>query len=216
MAETKTIAPMSIQVLRDGYHRFRNDDFPAMRAQFERLAQEGQHPVALFLGCSDSRVVPELFTRAAPGTLFVVRNVANLVPPAGTYHNSVGAAVEYAVGHLHVPTLIVCGHYDCGGIKALDQPEAFVQAHDPSLAAWLSHARPAQLRVDARGAVAEARHAAIVEENVLLQLEHLQTYTAVQDALRARKLELHGWVYDIGTGVVRAYNPASRRFEFDF
>jgi carbonic anhydrase len=174
-----------IQVLLDGYQRFRSEDFPAMREEFVRLAQEGQRPVGLLIGCSDARVVPELFTHAVPGRLFVVRNVANIVPPAGGYDNSVGAAVEYAVDHLHVPALIVCGHYDCGGIKALDGPEGLVQAHAPSLAAWLNHARQAQLSVDARGTTAEARHATIVEENVVLQLEHLQTYTAVQDALRA-------------------------------
>jgi carbonic anhydrase len=190
----------------------------ALRVQFfedeqdllETLAQRGQSPDAMFIGCSDSRVVPEALLGARPGDLFVVRVVANIVPPhiAGQY--AVGAAVEYAILHLKVKHLIICGHTDCGGIKALDRPPAMTA--EPSIAGWLKFARPAQKKVDARGAAGGDRHRAIVEENVLLQLENLQTHPAVRDALGHQQIELHGWVYDLTRRQIYYHDAARQRF----
>jgi len=190
----------------------------ALRARFfedeqellDTLAKHGQSPDAMFIGCSDSRVVPEALLGARPGDLFVVRVVANIVPPhiAGQY--AVSAAIEYAILHLKVKHLIVCGHTDCGGIKALDHPPAMTA--EPSIAGWLKFARPAQKKVDMHGAAGGDRHQAIVEENVLLQLENLQSHPAVRDALAHKQIELHGWVYHLAGRQIRYYDPAQRRF----
>jgi carbonic anhydrase len=191
-------------------HALRAQFFESEQELLETLACQGQFPDVMFMGCSDSRVVPELLTGARPGDLFVTRVVANIVPPYGIGQYAVGAAVEYAVLHLKVKHLILCGHTDCGGIKALDHPVDM--ASEPSIAGWIEFARPAQTRVDARGVVGDARHQTIVEENVLLQLENLQTYPAVRRALAEKQLELHGWVYDLAERQMRYYDPAQGRF----
>lgn len=109
-----------------------------------------------------------------------------------------GAVIEYAVLHLHVKHIIICGHTDCGGIKALD---GYIdQANEPHIARWLEFARPAQTQIDAQGADAERRHRAIVEQNVLNQLMNIQTYACVRRALESDELELHGWLYDLSAG----------------
>ena len=101
-----------------GHRKFRQEYANNEREFLKRLASKGQSPNALYIGCSDSRVVPELLTSSSPGEIFVLRNVANLVPVFDHPDSSVGAAIEYAVGHLQVPHIIVCGHYECGGVKA--------------------------------------------------------------------------------------------------
>lgn len=188
----------------------RAEFFEKEQELLEALARHGQSPDAMFIGCSDSRVVPEFLTGARPGDLFVARVVANIVPPYGTGQNAVGAAVEYAVLHLKVNHLILCGHTDCGGIQALDHPVDM--AAEPAIAGWIEFARPAQTRVDARGLAGNARHLAIVEENVLLQLENLQTYDAVRRALAENRLELHGWVYDVAGRQMRFYDATQASF----
>jgi carbonic anhydrase len=192
-------------------HALRTEFFENERELLDMLARQGQSPDVMFIGCSDSRVVPELLTGARPGDLFVARVVANIVPPYGTGQNAVGAALEYAVLHLQVEHLIVCGHTDCGGIKALDHPVDM--AAEPAIAGWIEFARPAQTQIDARGGLADdARHRAIVEENVLLQLENLQTYDAVRRALAENRLELHGWVYDLAKRQMSFYDATQGSF----
>ncbi len=192
-------------------HALRTEFFENEGELLDMLAHQGQSPDVMFIGCSDSRVVPELLSGARPGDLFVARVVANIVPPYGTGQNAVGAAVEYAVLHLKVRHVIVCGHTDCGGIQALDHP--LDMAAEPAIAGWIEFARPAQTQVDARGGLADdARHRAIVEENVLLQLENLQTYGAVRRALVENQLELHGWVYDLAGRQMRFYDPTQSSF----
>ena len=176
-----------------------------------QLAREGQKPKVMFVGCSDSRVVPELLTGARPGEVFVVRNVANIIPPFGVGHWSVGAALEYAVNHLKIAHLVICGHTECGGIKALDsRMDALAE---PSLAQWVELAREAQTRVDGRGVEKEKRHRAIVEQNIILQLEHAAGYSAVTKALKENRLELHGWLFDLLGPWVYSYNPTTKQFE---
>jgi len=175
-----------------------------------RLASEGQSPDALYIGCSDSRVVPELLTNSSPGELFVLRNVANLVPVFNDPDSSVGAAIEYAVVHLHVPHIIVCGHYGCGGVKAaldgLDKERGL-----PSLFEWLSEVRAAAENVDpALDPAVRWRRA--VEESVVFQLGNLPSYPAVASALAAGKLRMHGWVYDLHTGSLSVYDVNTHAF----
>jgi carbonic anhydrase len=165
----------------------------------------------MFVGCSDSRVVPELLTGAHPGEIFVMRNIANVIPPFGIGHYSVGAALEYAVNHLKVAHLVICGHTDCGGIKALDtRPNPL---EEPALAQWIEFAREAQTRVDGRGVEPERRHRAIVEQNVIVQMDHAAGYPAVRKALEENRLELHGWLFDIYAPLVCSYNHKTGQFE---
>jgi carbonic anhydrase len=168
------------------------------QALFERLATQGQSPQVLFIGCSDSRVPPELLTGTGPGELFVLRNVGNIVPPFGTGEMGAGAAIEYAVQHLQVGHVIVCGHTGCGAIQALDA--LLDWAREPHIARWIEHARPARTKVGASGLPEEGHHLATVRENVLLQLENLRSYDPVREGERSGTLTLHGWVYHLETG----------------
>jgi carbonic anhydrase len=192
-------------------HSLRADFFEKASDLLAQLAREGQKPKVMFIGCADSRVVPELLTGAQPGEVFVVRNVANIIPPFGTGHWSVGAALEYAVNHLQVAHLVVCGHTDCGGIKALDgRVDALA---DASLSQWIELAREAQTRVDGRGVEKAKRHQAIVEQNIILQLERAAGYPAIRKALKENRLELHGWLFDLHGPLVYSYDPKSGQFE---
>jgi carbonic anhydrase len=187
-----------------GIGRF-DERFQQQKELFERLASQGQAPEVLFIGCSDSRVPPELLAQIDPGELFVTRNIANIVPPYGTGEISIGAVVEYAVVHLHVKHILILGHTDCGGIKALDEPPDW--SRRPHIARWIEHARPAKTKVEASGLPREQQHLATVRENVLLQLENLRSYDPVREGERARTLTLHGWVYHLDTGTFEAYDP---------
>lgn len=192
-------------------HTLRADLFEKQGELLSQLARQGQRPQVMFVGCSDSRVIPELLTGARPGDLFVLRNIANIIPPFGTAHESTGAALEYAVNHLKVKHVIVCGHTDCGGLLALDgHTDALAE---PSLAAWIRFAREAQTRVDRHGVEPARRHRAIVEQNVLLQLGHAAAYPAVNKALKQHRLELHGWLFDLHGPSVYSYNPDTQQFE---
>jgi carbonic anhydrase len=199
-----------VQQFIEGNRRFQRGLFSQ---EYELMSSllEGQNPSLMYIGCADSRVVPELFTLSRPGDIFVVRNIANVVPPAGQGSGSVGAAIEYAVGHLKVRHIVVCGHYQCGGIQALDSDPAHF-AHEPHLARWLRWARPILERPAAALEDEQIRHEALVAENVLLQLRNLRSYEIVQDALEKGQLRLHGWIYNMQVGGVLVYDPNSNRF----
>lgn len=164
-------------------------------ALLQKLVANGQKPQALFIGCADSRVTPEALFGARPGDFFMLRNIANVVPPYSRMEIGVVSVLEYAVRRLAVPHIIVMGHTDCGGIKGLDAQ--FDMLDEPALSRWLDLVRPAQRDIGymlSNLSPAE-RHQAIVEHNVVLQLQNLQSYPFIQKQLDARKLELHGWVY---------------------
>jgi carbonic anhydrase len=201
--------------LLDGHEQFRKHTFQNDRALFESLAHGAQRPLALFVACCDARVVPNLIVAANPGDLFVLRNIANIIPPfsAGdTGHRSVGAAVEYAVHVLEVPHIIICGHTGCAGLRALlDGPEK-LRADMPSLATWLNDAATMLDRLRHQALEGEALARQLVFENVVVQLDNLMTYPVVGRALEVGKVELHGWVYDIADGSLRAYHPAENEF----
>ncbi|MEV8098189.1 carbonic anhydrase [Kitasatospora sp. NPDC085879] len=200
-----------MQDITDGLRRFRREAFPPRAALFAELA--GRHrPEALFIGCSDSRVVPELITQRGPGELFVVRTAGNLVPPHPAGADGVAASIEYAVGALGVRDVVVCGHSDCGAMTALATGDGLDRL--PSVAAWLRHAAGggAAAPVADGGPGVEQRVAALVRANVVAQLDRLRTHPSVAEALERRALALHGWVFDIASGTVEAYDPAERRF----
>lgn len=194
-----------------GYARFRKQYFASEWLLLQRLATHGQRPSALFIGCSDSRVIPELLTFAAPGELFVVRNIANQVPALEHPDASVGAAIEYAVAVLKVRHIIVCGHYGCGGVKATLDGRDAVRAL-PSLSEWLEGVEPAVARVRAESLTGDAALARAVEENVLLQINNLLSFGPVQTALEAQELALHGWVYDLMSSRLSIYDTEKDTF----
>lgn len=200
---------MPTEKLISGYREFRAK-FESDHEVFERLAEEGQNPKVLWIGCCDSRVVPELITGADPGELFDLRNIANIVPPPTADASAAcatGAAIEYAVNHLAVTHIVVCGHTECGGIAALEAPPS--ADIEPHIARWLELAKPAREEVLARGVAADDVYLETIKTNVLLQCDHLSTYPCVAEAVGAGKLSVHPWLYDLHTGSISAFEGSS-------
>lgn len=193
---------MPIDKLLAGHRRFKKE-FSSAPELFVRLAEAGQSPKVLWIGCSDSRVIPEQITGAEPGDLFVMRNVANVVPPAGI-GPAVGTAIEFAVMQLQVAHIVICGHTQCGGISALESQPDVIQ--EPHLARWLELARPALSQVKASGVPEESRHLETVKANVLIQRNNLTTYRCVREAMSVGTLTTHGWLYDLHRGDLLAYD----------
>ena len=194
-----------------GIHSFQRGFFATHRTLFEKLATEGQNPETLFITCSDSRVVPNLITGAAPGDLFIVRNVGNVVPrlhlPGGT-----AAAIEYATEVLNVKDIIVCGHTQCGAIDVVLNPEKTDAL--PLVKRWLAETAKVRDIIETRYAdLAPAEKAIVaVQENVLAQLEHLREYPGVAKRLESGTLQVSGWVFEIGTGQVYVFDPDVMEF----
>jgi carbonic anhydrase len=188
-----------------GVSRFQKEVYPKHQDLFEKLAL-GQRPEALFITCADSRIDPCLLTQTAPGELFICRVIGNIVPPYPDALGGVSATVEYAVGVLRVPEVIVCGHTDCGVMKGALYPEALEDF--PNVSAWLRYAQ-----VQHRDAEPSAEVLlALAEHNVVAQLKNLRSHPAVAARLAAGDLALHGWVYHIGPGTVTAYEAESGKF----
>lgn len=201
-----------MQRLVEGIHEFKKHIFSSERQFFERLAK-GQHPVALFITCSDSRIDPTLLTQTKPGELFIMRNAGNIVPPYGAVHGGEAATIEYAVAVLKVPDIIVCGHSHCGAMGAILAPETCAEM--PAVRDWLEHAEATARIISENYRHIEdpaARLTATVEENVLVQLENLRTHPAVAAALGRGSLTLHGWVYKLETGQVFSYDPTGQQY----
>lgn len=201
-----------MQRLVDGFQRFHRDIFSKKRALFRALAG-GQAPRALFVTCSDSRIDPSLLTQTDPGQLFILRNAGNLVPSYATTIGSTTATIEYAVGVLGVKDIVICGHTDCGVIKALLHPE--LAADLPAVASWLTQAEATRrvVRENYGHLRGKALLTTATQENVRIQIEHLQTHPTVASKLRKGTLMIHGWVYSIGTGEIWAYDRERQRFE---
>jgi len=195
------------QQLVEGLRRFRRESFPLFREHYQRLVAEGQRPSTLFLGCADSRVVPDLLTSALPGDLFVIRNVGNLIPPfepdAGFHGTSAG--IEFATLVLGVKDIVVCGHSHCGAIRALFTPP---RPDTPHITRWLELARPAL--VDALPAEANLRRTEM--RAVVLQVERLMSYPMVRERVESGDLCLHGWYYVIEEGRVLGLDAGSGEF----
>lgn len=189
----------------DGVSKFQETVVPAKRGLLEKLST-GQWPEVLFITCSDSRVAPNLITQTDPGDLFVIRNAGNIAPPYAAEANGMSASVEYAVAALKVGHVVVCGHTGCGAMKgAMDL--AGLDAL-PQVRGWLKHAEAPLRTVDALhpGLDPDARLSALVERNVLQQLANLQTHPYVAARAADGSLQLHGWVYEIGSGNVLSYD----------
>jgi carbonic anhydrase len=202
-----------VQKLEAGIHHFQANYFASNRGLFERLAETGQRPETLFITCSDSRVVPTLITNAAPGELFIVRNIGNIVPSvARGVLGGVSAAIEYAVEVLQVGHVIVCGHTNCGAIDAILHPERV--AHLPFVSRWLAESSRIPKLIDERyGSLdGDARMTAAVQENVLVQLENLRSFEFVARRLDSGALKMSGWVFKIATGEVFDYDPVPEQF----
>ena len=206
-----------MQKLIAGIIDFRERMLPKYAQRFQELALS-QTPDTLFITCSDSRVVPDLLVSTHPGDLFTMRNVGNLIPPATADGISIGdlseaSAIEYAVLVLNVADIVVCGHSECGAMKAVmaNNPRPEI----PNLAKWLHHAHAAAFRLEQEGALnANLKpHDQLSQLNVLVQLEHLMSYAIVRDRVLTKTLRLNGWWFDVGSGNMYAYDRASRSFE---
>lgn len=205
----------SPEKLVEGFKRFRAHSFADDDAQFHDLVQFGQMPSTLVVGCCDSRVDPALILDCAPGDLFVIRNVANLVPPAenqGHYHGT-SAALEFGVRNLAVQHIIVLGHAQCGGIHAL--LEGGVAQDDSFIAEWMKIAEAARERIEREhaGASSKERHRACEQQAILVSLKNLMTFSWIRERVEQGSLALHGWYFDIERGELLGYDPAAGRFE---
>jgi carbonic anhydrase len=197
----------------EGYRHFSEEIYPEHRELFEQLRNK-QNPQVLFITCADSRVDPTLITHTEPGDLFICRNIGNIVPAYGEMMGGVSAVVEYAVIALKVTDIIVCGHSDCGAMKAMRDPDAPSLAAMPTVKSWLRNADAALGVVRAKYPNTSGDHMtrALIEENVLLQLQHLRTHPAVAAGIAAGTVRLHGWIYNIGNGRVVVFNEATQEF----
>ena len=198
----------------EGIIDFRNRILPNCRDTFAKLAQ-GQSPDVLFITCSDSRVAPNWFASTNPGELFVIRNVGNLVPPvsADDRDTSALAAVEFSVMQLNVRHIVVCGHSGCGAMQALSYPSNL--DHAPHLKSWLDYGKPSLEKMN-KGISLDPllpKEDQLSQLNVLQQIEHLKSYPFIQNQLKAGKIEIHGWWFEIAKANVYAFNQTSNRFE---
>ncbi len=202
--------------LLDGAREFNKEEHVPNKEFFESL-KEVQVPHTLFIGCSDSRVIPNLLTRSKAGELFVVRNIANLVPAYESYADDMvatAAVIEYAVLHLNVQSIVVCGHSNCGGCAAIyDEAELNQLPHTKK---WLELARPVRVITERRIANGKLKledKAEYSEKlNVILQLRHLMKYPYIRERVTEGKLTLFGWYYNIEQGHIYNYDQSVRRF----
>ncbi len=206
-----------IAKLTAGFRVFRDGRFQQERATYEALVDQGQKPKVALFACSDSRVDPAILMQADPGDLFIVRNVANLVPPYeqdGRYHGT-SAALEFAIQHLRVEHLIVLGHAHCGGIRSLFENQAQGSDDNHFVPPWMDLVKSAFLRVEATMPdAAEDVKARVCEQSaVLVSLENLMTFPFIRQRVGEGLLRLHGWYADIRSCTLHVYDPVRQLFE---
>lgn len=206
-----------IQRLIEGYRHFFREYFASDNTTYKELAEHGQSPKALIIACSDSRVDPSIITKAEPGEIFVIRNVASLVPPYqldSAYHGT-SSAVEFAVTHLHVSHIIVLGHTECAGIRALMATGDEEETGKSFIHAWVKIAEKARKTVLSQHkhlpARAQAHHCE--EEAIKISLHNLLTFPWINEKVQNGTLSLHGWHFDVISGQLCTYNEASGSFE---
>jgi carbonic anhydrase len=205
------------EILTDRYHHFKHQHFVPNADHYEELATYGQNPDTMIIACSDSRVSPEAIFSAAPGELFIVRNVANLVPPyetSGKYHG-VSTAVEFAVMNLRIKHLIILGHSGCGGIKAALDQSATIQTEAQFISRWMSMLDDARLSVLAAHQFAPqaVRQEALEKEGVKQAIKNLRTFPFVRDQEECGRLSLHGAHFDIKMGTLAILDHAHNTFD---
>jgi carbonic anhydrase len=200
-----------LEKLKDGTRQFRANVYREHADTYQRAASEPQRPHTLFVTCADSRVDVETITSSTPGEVFTTRNIGNIVPAYGEMLGGVSAVIEYAISELKVQHVVICGHSDCGAMKALLNPGSTDSM--PTVKLWLNNSRAALI-------VAETLHRQIggemltvlTEQNVLMQLAHLKTHPSVAGAMARGQLTVSGWVYEIGSGEVRIAENGSQTF----
>ena len=200
-----------MQKLIEGHKKFLAEVFPAKKSHFHLLA-EGQSPEWLFITCADSRVQPDLILGTEPGDLFISRSIGNVVPVTSHDVDGVTATIEYAVEVLKVRHIIVCGHSDCGALKAALDRKSLENL--PKARRWLEHVEAAfayrQPLNPADGESAEL--ASLIRGNVVAQLKNLQAQMPVRNAMAEGRLTVHGWYYDILTGRIEEYDEGEKKF----
>lgn len=200
-----------MQKLIEGHKRFLAEVFPEKKRHFHLLA-EGQSPQWLFITCADSRVLPDLILGTEPGDLFIARSIGNVVPVSSEGVDGVTATIEYAVDVLKVRHAIICGHSDCGALKAALDRKSLENL--PKARRWLDHVEAAFAHKQPLNAADgdNAELAALIRGNVVAQIENLRAQPAVQRALADARLTIHGWYYDIMTGRIEEYDERLKRF----
>lgn len=197
-----------------GYRRFRCGRFPEQQANFRRLARDGQAPRAIVIACCDSRVDPQMIFDAGPGDLFVIRNVANLVPPYNEHmdYDSTSAALEFGVDVLEVPHIVVMGHGRCGGVQALLTSGSGGVGN--FIGPWMSIAAGVRDRHPQRadGGVDAATLTAAELEVIRLSMDNLMTFPFVRDRVSAGKLRIHGCSFDVGLGQLLLLDNTTEQF----
>lgn len=200
-----------LEKLKSGARAFREHVHSEKAEAYQRAASRPQQPHSLIVACADSRVDVETITSSQPGDVFISRNIGNMVPAYGEMLGGVSAVIEYAVSALKVRHIVICGHSDCGAMKALLDPSSV--AAMPTVKSWLNNGASAL-------SIAETSHKdqqrdilpVLTEQNVLMQLAHLRTHPSVAGAMARRELSVSGWVYDIASGQVRIAENGSLDF----
>lgn len=198
---------MPTENLIQGHKKYKNN-FLEDEQHFLELAVKGQKPKALWIGCSDSRVNPELIMGAKPGELFVLRNIANIVPPQQTGDSCTSSVLEYAIFELQIEHIVICGHTDCGGMKALLKDSMSLK--ESSISTWLENARSAKNRMLSKNVKDELASSELIKENILLQAEHLLSFDYIKERFHSGKVNIHEWLYDLHTGTILSYNPEEK------
>ena len=202
-------------LLLDGYRSFKKDRFDRERAYFRALAERGQSPEVMVIACCDSRTAPETIFSAAPGRMFVVRNVANLVPPHepdGTYH-ATSAALEFAVQSLKIRHIVVLGHGRCGGIRAVLQPTREPLSPGDFIGKWMNLLRPAADELEADGGMSDdQRQTALERASIRYSIANLRTFPCISILENRNRLTLHGAWFDIATGDLWTMDEATGDF----
>lgn len=200
----------TLKRLKAGVRHFRSEVYETNAEAYRHAATTPQKPHTLIIACADSRVDVETITNSGPGEVFITRNIGNMVPAYGEMLGGVSAVIEYAVSALKVQHVVICGHSDCGAMKALLHPEAVENM--PTVKSWLTNGRAAL-------SVAESVHEegsellpVLTEQNALMQLAHLKTHPSVAGAIARGELTVSAWVYDIGSGEVRIAEDGSTSF----
>lgn len=205
-----------LEQLKNGVRRFRCEVYPQQAELFAHAASEPQRPHTLFITCADSRIDPNAITATGPGEVFVTRNIGNMVPAYGEMLGGVSAVVEFAVSGLGVRHIVICGHTDCGAMKALLDP-ASVESM-PTVKSWLKNAHAALSVANTLHERESVDHSTrplmdvLTEQNVLLQMQHVKTHPSVAGAMAMGELTVSGWIYAIGTGEVYIAEDGERTF----
>ena len=203
---TFMVSQPSIQTLIEGYHQFKHKYFEQNNI-YENLVKNDQKPKALVIACCDSRVDPAIITNCKPGDLFVIRNIANLVPPFSdnTSHQNINAALKFGIINLNIKNIIVLGHSHCGGISSLMD-----DSHDK----WMEIAMPAKQEVLEKHAnhPPEEQKRLCEQTSLIMSLNNLKTFPWIKERVLTDELFLHAWYFDLATGIIKTYDQASDQF----